>query len=284
MSYDYHTHSNFSDGLLTPEDLIDLAVERGIKSISVTDHDCISNYSSVFNACKRNNIELVKGIEISSLHNDKEIHILAYFEKEEDYFKLEELENQRKKERIERLAIICKNLNKIGIMIEPEEIIERQGEKGTVGRPQIARSIIEKGYAISQNEVFIKFLGAGTPGFVPSTHDSTLNIIELVRNFNGLPVLAHPGGFFFYNEDVLICLINGGLLGIECYCPSNNNEKLNYYLNIVKKYHLVATGGSDFHGFNSDWTDNFGWILIPKDENDIFRNKLLLCSQAKGTV
>jgi predicted metal-dependent phosphoesterase TrpH len=279
LSNDYHTHSTFSDGLLTPDDLIELAVERGIKTISVTDHDSISNYSSVLSACRKNNIELVKGIEISSMLNGKDIHILAYFETEEDYFKLEDLENKRKKERIERLEKICKNLGEIGVIIDPEEIVQRQNGKGTVGRPQIARMIIEKGYATTQNEVFIRFLGAGNPGYVPSTHDSTLDMIKLVRKYNGLPVLAHPGNYFFSNEDVLLTLINAGLLGIECYCPANKDDKILFYLGIVKKYHLVPTGGSDFHGFYKEGHDNFGWIMIPKAANESFRERLLLCAQ-----
>jgi predicted metal-dependent phosphoesterase TrpH len=278
LSYDYHTHSTFSDGLLNPDDLIELAVERGIKSISVTDHDSISNYSAVHNACKKNNVELIKGTEISSMYNGRDVHILAYFENETDYFKLETLENKRINERILRLRNICKNLNEIGIMIEPENIIARQEGRGTIGRPQIAREIIEKGYALSQNEVFQKFLVPGTPGYVPSTHDSSLDMIELVRNCNGLPVLAHPGNYYFNNEDDLLAMINAGLLGIECYCPSNNKDKLAYYLNVVKKYNLVATGGSDFHGFYQDRADNFGWILIPPAENEIFRERLSLCA------
>jgi predicted metal-dependent phosphoesterase TrpH len=278
MSYDYHTHSTFSDGLLEPEELISLAVERGIKTISVTDHDSISNYSIVSAACRKNNIELIKGLEISSSQNGRDIHILAYFEKEADYLKLENFEKTRKQERIDRLFQICNNLSEIGVMIEPEEIIEKQGGKGTVGRPQIAREIVEKGYAGTLNEVFIKFLGQGTPGYVSSSHDPTPEIIAMVRKFNGLPVLAHPGNYFYHNEDALDDLVKAGLLGIECYCPSNNPDKLNFYLGFVRKYHLVATGGSDFHGFNPDRVDNFGWIIIPEEVNNSFRERLALCA------
>lgn len=272
MSYDFHTHTTFSDGVLTPDALISLASQRGIKGISVTDHDSISNYSEVKDACKKYNVDLIMGIEISSQHKGKDVHLLGYFAKEEDYLKLNELENHRKVQRINRLKKICENLANVGVIIDADEIIN-QHPKGTIGRPQIAQKIIEKGYASSLDEVFSKYLSAGMSGYVPSTIEQTLDIIKLVNEHGGISSIAHPGTYFLNNMNALRELISGGLRGIECFYPSHDYQKMKNYLNIANNYKLVATGGSDYHG-NPHRPDNLGRVTVPEKEYVTFKQKL----------
>lgn len=279
MTYDYHTHTNFSDGLLDPEELILLASKKRIKSISVTDHDCISNYTRVKAACNKYNIELIKGIEISSSYNGRDVHLLAYFEKEEDYFKLAFIEEKRKKERIERLYLICENLRKIDVIIEAEELINKSNNHVMIGRPHIAKLIIEKGYAKNQIEAFEKFLGNNKSGYVPTTYDSTLEMIKIVNDFHGLPVIAHPGNFFIDNPDDLLNLINAGLQGIECYHHSHNTSKVNAYLELAKKHNLVVTGGSDYHGIRYKKKDKFRYIPLSDEQYTVFKKRLYSCSE-----
>ena len=279
MTYDYHTHTNFSDGLLDPEELILLASKKKIQSISVTDHDSISNYSRVKEACEKHNIELIKGIEISSWHKGRDIHLLAYFEKEDDYLKLADLEEKRKTERINRLYRICENLKSMDVIIDPNEMISNQNNHGIIGRPHVANLIIKKGYAKNQIEVFAKYLGNDKPGYVPTTYDSTLEMIKLVNKCHGLPVIAHPGNFFIDNPDELLVLIEAGLQGIECYHHSHNTSKVDEYLRLAKMYNLVVTGGSDYHGIRHRKKDKLRHIPLTEDQYINFKKRLYLCSE-----
>ncbi len=266
MSYDFHTHSTFSDGTLEPENLISLAFEKGIKVISVTDHDTIANYSYVSKACKKYDIELIKGIELSSQLNGNDIHILAYFENENDYFKLKSLEEIQKKSRLARIFHICEKLKEINVFIEPEKIISNSEKAGSVGRPQVARELVIQGYVSDIPEAFDKYLAAGKQGYISSTNVSTSEVISTVKEFNGVPVLAHPGVKFMNKEESIKELIDYGLEGIEVYYPSHDYYKFSYYLNLARKYKLIATGGSDFHGPNIGKEDRFGKIKIPEAE------------------
>ena len=279
MTYDYHTHTNFSDGLLDPEELILLASKKKIKSISVTDHDSISNYSRVKEACEKYNIELIKGIEISSWYKGRDVHLLAYFEKEDDYLKLAVLEEKRKTERINRLYLICENLKSMDVIIDPDEMIDSENNHGIIGRPHVASLIIKKGYAKNQIEVFTKYLGNDKPGYVPTTYDSTLEMIKLVNDCNGLPVIAHPGNFFIDNPDELLVLIEAGLQGIECFHHSHNSSKVDEYLKLAKIHNLIVTGGSDFHGIRHRKKDKLRHIPLTEEQYITFKKRLYLCSE-----
>jgi len=277
MIFDFHTHTTFSDGTLEPEELIKKAAKRNIKVISVTDHDTISNYQEVRQYCQKYGVELIKGIELSSIHEGKEVHILAYFAKENDYYKLSELAEERKKDREKRIYRICEKLKEAGIDISAADLLAKS-EKGSIGRPQVARAIIEKGYRMTFPEIFAEYLGNGAKAYVPSTTTSSIEIIKMVRELKGTPVLAHPGDYFQKNPEIINQFISAGLQGIEVYYSSHNQDKINFYLNLVRKYNLVATGGSDYHGNTKGREDYLGKIRIPETEYRLFFERIHFCS------
>src|SRR5690606_30438713 len=125
MIFDFHTHTTFSDGTLEPEELIAMAAKRNVNVISVTDHDTISNFKIVSSCCKKHGIEHIKGVELSSVYEGKDVHILAYFLREEDYEKLKDLEDSRTKSRVERIYKICEKLNGLGVDIKVEDVLAK---------------------------------------------------------------------------------------------------------------------------------------------------------------
>jgi predicted metal-dependent phosphoesterase TrpH len=279
MSYDFHTHTTFSDGTLTPEALISKAAERGIKVISVTDHDTISSYPLNRAACKKNNIELIKGIEISSQLEEKDVHILAYFAEETDFFRLKDLETRRRAKRLERLYLICERLKDMGVIIDPEIILENNQGEGTIGRPHIAREIVARGYASSVPDAFTKYLSNGSKAFLPSSLISSLEVITTVREFKGTPVLAHPAAQFINREDLVKQMVETGLQGIEVYYPAHDPVKKSHYLNLARKYNLVATGGSDYHGPDTGREDYLGRMVLPDVEYQRLKERIDFCAK-----
>lgn len=279
MSFDFHTHTTFSDGVLEPEKLVRLASKRGIKHLSITDHDTISNYEQVKTACEQYNIEMIMGIEISSSIDNRDIHILAYFENENDYFQLKELEEVNKNKRVERLYKICKNLSEQGVVINPDEIMEKSKGK-SIARPQIAQAMVDKGYVKTVIQAFDEYLYDGSKVYVPASQNNTYEIITLVRKFGGLPSLAHPSERFFNKEEIIIKMVESGLQGIEIHHPSHDLLKRNYYTNLCRKYNLAVTGGSDYHGIKGK-EDNLGKTKLLEADYQRFKEKIKYCFDNK---
>ncbi|MBC7475748.1 MAG: PHP domain-containing protein [Candidatus Sericytochromatia bacterium] len=275
MLFDFHTHTIFSDGVLTPDQLISLANDRNIDVISVTDHDTISNFQEVKQACNKYELELIKGTELTASLENKDIHILCYFEKEDNYLELSDHEATYKQKRIERLYKICDNLKLEGVIIEPENILKKSSH--IIARPQIAAEIVEKGYASSVANAFDKYLYDGAKSYEPASIISAEDLIIKVRLMGGLPVLAHPAERFINREDLIKNLVTAGLQGIEVHHPSHDLVKRNHYTNLCRRYNLVVTGGSDYHGIVGK-EDNLGKTIIAQAEYDRLKVRMSECS------
>ena len=241
---DLHIHSCYSDGLYTPFQIIEQAREKGIKAISITDHDTVQGVEETLDLAGRMNIMAIPACEISTMVGNREIHILGYHL------------DWRNAQLNKRLAWLCqkrerrvqqmvKNLAGIGITIHLDDVFSFSG-KGSTGRRHIAMAVIKKGYETAISEVFKKYIGYGKPGFVPKIAISPEEAIDLVLMAKGIPVFAHPG---LSQMDQCILKWKGkGLQGIEVYHSSQNEEVSRFYEQLAKKYNLCITGGSDFHG------------------------------------
>ncbi|WP_300379591.1 PHP domain-containing protein [Clostridium sp.] len=265
---DLHIHSNFSDGTLTPEEIVKMAEIKGIKSISITDHDCIS---SQYIKEKVNKINIISGIEISSEINELDIHILGYFINYKDE-NLINVVNKLKEDRIKRVKEILFKLKKENIFIEIEDL----DVKGTssIGRSHIAKAMVEKGYFNNYKSAFTNYLVQGKPAFVKGHKLDYKSTIEVITRSGGIAVLAHPGQVYKnleieYLVRELKCF---GLEGLEVYHPSHDIEQTNKFYNLAKKYKLLITGGSDYHGkdcYNEKLIGSYGI-------NEKLLNKLLM--------
>ncbi|MDW8113688.1 MAG: PHP domain-containing protein [candidate division WOR-3 bacterium] len=241
---DLHIHTIFSDGLYSPEEVVRKAKELGFSAIGIADHDAVAGIEEAMKIGEKLGIEIIPACEFSCVMEDKDIHILGYLL---DY-KNSTLKSFLKKvqdKRIERAEKIIGNLSKQGIKIELKRVLEI-AKNGTVGRPHIAQALLEEGYVSNIEEAFMKFIGYHCPAYVPKMEISPNEALQLIKDFKGIPVLAHPISYDF--EKIIFPLIKMGILGIEVYHPEHTEYHIHYFLEIAKKYNLLITGGSDCHG------------------------------------
>ena len=244
MKYaDLHIHSTFSDGNLTPEQILKEAEKKGIKYISITDHDSID--SQYITKKDNNDTVVIPGIELSSEIDEFEIHILGYFIDIENK-NLNEIINKVKKARINTLKSIVEKLKNEDIILNIDEIIK---DDFSVGRAHIANEIVKEGYEKNYKSAFLKYLLKGKPAYVKGEKLSYKEALKVINDSNGIAVLAHPGKIYksIAVEKIIRELKCYGLRGIEVYHPSHTKEQMNLFNNLSKKYKLLVTGGSDFH-------------------------------------
>lgn len=242
MKADLHMHTTYSDGTLNIKEIDECAFNKGLDIIAITDHDTVKVSKEIKNSSFKTKILI--GVEISSEMLGSTVHILGYFyNNEEPSESLYNYLEERKIEREKRVYKTIKNLKTFfDIDITYEDIV--MYSDGVIGRPHIAKAIENK-YKIPFNEVFDKFIGNGKPAYIPSTKIETKDAIELLKNNNALVVLAHPGQIKNLSVEEVVKL---GVDGIEVRYPKHSESEIQSYIELAKKYNLVVTGGSDFHG------------------------------------
>jgi len=256
---DLHTHSTFSDGDMTPSELVRLCKETGINVFSLTDHDCIDGLSEAKKACEEYGIRFIPGVEISAKET-REIHILGYnFDYTNKEF-IEELQKIREL-RHRRNRLIISALKKKHLPINEEEL----NSKNTPGRKEIARLMVKRGYVKNISEAFEKYIGFGGPAYINAERPSPEQVIRLINKYGGMAVLAHPYKTGI-DENALPEFIERlksyGLKGVEVYYPTHSEENISFLKKITKENKLYMTGGSDFHDRNG--------IITMGEENYLF--------------
>lgn len=242
---DLHIHSKFSDGMLWPDEIVAIAKSKKINCISITDHDTIDSQFIIEN-CKDDEIIIIPGIELSTEYKECEIHILGYFIDIYNSKLINELANI-KKSREERAKNIIKKLSELNINIPFEQI---ENQKYSIGRPHIAKILVEKGFSANAKEAFRQYLIKGKPAYVERYKINYKEALKLINSSGGIPVLAHPAEIYkgISVESIIREFKAYGLKGIEVFHPSHNVKETNDYYNLAKKYSLIITGGSDCHG------------------------------------
>lgn len=243
---DLHTHTHYSDGYHTPEELIQSAKSAGLTHIAITDHDNVDAIDEAFEIASRYGIELVPGTEISAEHNGKETHILAYYFDHKNPELLDYLQNFRK-ERMKRAQKIVEKLNELGMAIQMKDVLAQVKGNGSVGRPHIAVALIDGGFVNNYYDAFNKYIGDDKPAYVKKPNISTKEAIALISRCGGLSFVAHPGRYLRHNNS-LFEMIEFGVDGIEVVHPSHSDHDIEYYRDIASQYFLLESGGSDFHG------------------------------------
>src|SRR4051794_39621128 len=188
---DLHTHSTYSDGLLSPEMLVEEAASRGISILALTDHDTVAGIGEARVAGERLEVEIIPGVELSAaLPSGGEVHLLGYFVDVDDLVLLEQLAGYARA-RAERMERMVERLSRIGAPVNLQRVRDIAGH-GTVGRPHLGRALVEAGYADDLSDAFARYIGGGKPAFVPRPRVDPRDAIALVRAAGGVPVLAHP--------------------------------------------------------------------------------------------
>lgn len=241
---DLHLHSNHSDGVFTPQEIVALAAKLNLRAISIVDHDDVGGIVAAINEGRRLHVEIIPGVELSTHGETFEVHILGYFIDHRNAKILDYLAFFRQ-ERYKRALKILEKLRKLGISLQVERVLQKAGP-GSIGRPHIADAMLEEGYVYSFDEAFHKYIGNGRPAYVPKFKTSPEKAIELINSLGGLAFLAHPG-IDLRREEVLR-LTKIGLDGIETVHPKHNPEKIHWLKQVATQYELLESGGSDCHG------------------------------------
>jgi hypothetical protein len=257
---DLHLHTLFSDSTYTPEELVKETKKAGLSCIALTDHDTAAGIEPTQEAARGKDIELLPGVELTSEYDGLEIHILGYLINYRDKELIERLDFL-KKNRVERAYKILDKLKNIGMELNPEEVFAI-AKLGTVGRLHIARAMLKKGFVGSISEAFYKYIGDKCPAYICGFKLSPSEAIKLIREADGIPVLAHP---YSMNRNELIPeFVAEGLMGLEVYYPEHTQSMVNFYLNLAQKYNLLVTGGSDCHG-SAKPEVKIGSVKLPYD-------------------
>lgn len=247
---DLHTHTRYSDGSATPEELIRLAASEGARAIAITDHDTINGLAEGRDAAARVGIEFINGIEISAEYSPGTLHILGYYIDARSPVLAEKL-TQLKRARDDRNPEIARRLQSLGFDMSYDEVARLAGNE-IVGRPHFARLMVERGYALSMKDAFDRFLAKGAAAYVEKSRLSPKDAIGLIHQSGGVAVLAHPYQLKLETKDEIEHLVGEltdiGLDGIEAiYSRHSDSERLEYSA-MARRYNLLVTGGSDYHG------------------------------------
>jgi predicted metal-dependent phosphoesterase TrpH len=267
---DLHMHSYYSDGYNSPEILINKADSRGIKILSITDHDSVNGISEAIEYASKLGIEVIPGVEISTDIRDTEVHILGYFvdPKNKD---LEHYLNFFREERVKRAIRMVKKLNILGLDLSIEDVFVF-AKNSAIGRPHIAQALLAKGQVKSFFEAFYKYIGNHAPAYERKVHLSPQSAFKIISDAGGLSFIAHPGNM----PEILIKeLIDAGVDGIEVIHPSHSPEQVRFYRGVVNEYFLLESGGSDFHGGKREDDENLGKYYTSAKVVDTMRTRLV---------
>ena len=241
---DFHAHTTASDGVLSPSELIAEAAEIGLSAIGVMDHDTGKGLPEAATAAQLRGITFIPGVELTAYHNSKEWHILAMLIDASPDAVTRKLKPFVEKRR-SRMNEMVGKLRKDGYDITLEEV-EAEATGHVVGRMHLARILIAKGYASSNNQVYRKFIGNGKPYYVSKLAFTIEEAVSLSHDLGGVPVAAHPG--IPGDDEAIKDFASAGIAGIEAFTPKHTKAQEKHYEKLGQSLGLIVTAGSDFHG------------------------------------
>lgn len=266
---DLHVHSNKSDGSMTPSELVELAVQKGLCAFALTDHDTVDGLTEAIDAAGAHpGLEVIPGIELSSEYHGKDIHIVGLYIDHQNRDFLAQL-HVFQHSRIVRNEKMCSNLREAGIDISFEKL-QAEFPESVITRAHYARYLLSHGYVQSLSEAFDRYVGDHTRYFVPREKITPVQAVELIKKAHGIPVLAHPILYHMSDahlDELVVELKKAGLVGMECiystYTPSEEREMKR----LAARHGLLYSGGSDFHDKakpNLELGTGYGHLFIPE--------------------
>jgi hypothetical protein len=229
---------------LTPADLVQYALERGLAVLALTDHDAIAGIDAAIAAARGTALQVIPGVELSADVPQAEVHVLGYFMDWRDARFLAMLEKFREG-RYGRAEKMTKKLTALGAPISFERVKQIAGD-ASIGRPHVAQALLEAGHIETINEAFDKYIGRTGPAYVERFRLTPEDAVTLILRAGGVPVLAHPREVTHWIEP----LVKVGLLGLEAHYGLYDDATRAELARFARQYGLIATGGSDFHGLN----------------------------------
>jgi hypothetical protein len=259
---DLHLHTTASDGLCEPEVLVDLAWRAGIRTMSVTDHDTIAALAAAERAATAFGIAFVPGIEITAVHQGRDVHVLGYFIERDDAALAEFLERQRA-DRVRRIAEIADRLARIGKPVDRAALVAPRPGGRSVGRPLVARALVKAGHVTDVRQAFDQLIGEGKPAFIPRRGPCPADVIGIINRAGGIASLAHPG--LLKRDELIPGMVEAGLTAVEAFHSEHDASTTERYLTFADGQGILVSGGSDYHGEKERRRAAFGTIGLPPD-------------------
>ena len=257
--HDLHLHTSFSDGMLGVDELLSLFAANDYGVISVTDHDNIEGSRRAVELGPQYGLTVIPGVEMSTLHEGRDVHILGYGCRETSEFI--DMLAFIQQSRLSRAQKMLDRLDKFwGFKLDMERLLELSGDKDVIGRPHIARALVEKGYCRDMQDAFSRYIGDECQAYVAKQSVPPAEAIRVIRDAGGIPALAHP--VFLDHDFVILDLIEMGLGGMEVFYLRHSEDATHFYRKVARRYGLLCTGGSDFHG-HDDEMDKVGGFTVP---------------------
>ncbi len=269
---EFHCHTTASDGRFSPSQVVEMAKNKNVELLSITDHDTTEGISEALNKANEISLNFIPGIELSCNHNGESIHILGYF-KGNDYKDetLIKFLNNLKRNRETRASSIVKNLDKyFNIKINVDDVLKIGN--GVIARPHIAQAIVNAGYPFDFQHIFDKFIGNDSPAYVPNKHISIPEGIELLKKYNCIVILAHPK---LIKKTPIKNILNYDFHGIEALYYQNFKRETDEFISLAKSRDMIITCGSDFHGISKDDTKHGSIGVMFLSEED-FKKFMIL--------
>jgi len=243
---DLHIHSHASDGHFSPTEVVQMAASGRLDVIALTDHDTVSGVAEALAAADALPLRVVSGVEISTREEEFEFHILGYFidHRAPSMLRHQDLSRIR---RVERMQGMVARLQEMGVGVEYEDVARAAGpDASSIGRPHLARALLERGQTRSFAEAFDRYIGDRGPAYVRSDFPGVRDVIDAIREAGGVPVWAHPevGAF----DRFIRTFASWGLSGVECYRPKTAPAESHLFETAALQLGLFRTGGSDWHG------------------------------------
>ena len=254
---DLHIHSTASDGEYAPAEIVELACSLGLEVIAITDHDTVGGIDEAMEVAQRSGLEVIPGVEINAESQDQSIHILGYYIDHRNESLLAEL-TKLCHSREWRARRVLEELAALGMPLKWDRLLEIAGGS-LIGRPHIAKTMVERGYVSTIREAFDDYLGRGRPGYVQRPRLAPEEAIDLILSAGGVPVLAHPLGVL----PILPGLLSAGLAGLETYYSGYSVEDSRVIASEARRHGLITTGGSDYHGPSVTPGIELGQVSVP---------------------
>jgi predicted metal-dependent phosphoesterase TrpH len=264
---DLHLHTTASDGALSPEALVRACAAAGITTMAVTDHDTVGGLREATTAADAAGVRLLPGIEITALHNGRDVHVLGYGFDPDDSLLATFLTAQRQ-DRRRRVVAMAEKLAALGVPVDLTHLHDPRGETSqrALGRPALGAALVDAGHARDLADAFDRYLGSGRPAFVERIGPPPRDVFSLIRRAGGVASIAHPVKI---GDDGLVRqFVEDGLDAIEVYHPDHDAEATSRYRAMADEAGLLVTGGSDYHGDNTTRAPAFGRIGLPAADFD----------------
>jgi predicted metal-dependent phosphoesterase TrpH len=260
---DLHSHSRASDGQHPPAEVAERVARAGLAVWALSDHDTLAGLGPAAAAAGRLGVRFVPGIELSAFLDRREIHLLGHFV-DPEHPTLKRFEDELAAHRRTRMHGIVEKLAAVGVRIRVADI-EKFSDGKTIGRPHVARAIVETGAVATVKEAFDRFLGEGRPAYVQRFRLELADAVRLVRGAGGTVTVAHPGVSRLERGD-LMRLAAGGVVGVETHHPDHNPSVREKYLRIADELGMVPTAGSDYHGEDVTPDRHLGQVTMAHED------------------